>query len=338
MAVYKVIQDIEAEDKLLGPLTLKSFIYAAIAGLLIFIDVRLLIAGGPAVIRLPIIIIFLFPIALFGTLASPLGRDQPTEVWLLSHIRFLLKQHLRIWDQTGTDQLVTITAPKREERNLTKNFSQTEVQSRLQALATTLDSRGWVVKNSTVSLGGQPGYLDENEGGDSDRLIGPSSLDQSGQVVDVHPADDILDEQNNATAQHFNQLMQDADAQRKKEIATRIKSAREGKTSAFADMGTVGKAVTDDDIELYERIQRAEADFERKRGAKTGRQLQANGLNNHLANQPNGQPPMTASDQAVKLELAQSGNDLSVASIARLANRQSRAKQISPNEVEISLH
>ena len=31
MAVYKVIQDIEAEDKLLGPLTLKQFIFGAVA-------------------------------------------------------------------------------------------------------------------------------------------------------------------------------------------------------------------------------------------------------------------------------------------------------------------
>jgi len=33
MATYKVIQDIEAEDKLVGPLTLRQFIYAAIAAI-----------------------------------------------------------------------------------------------------------------------------------------------------------------------------------------------------------------------------------------------------------------------------------------------------------------
>jgi hypothetical protein len=31
MATYKVIQDIEAEDKLVGPLSLKQFIFALIA-------------------------------------------------------------------------------------------------------------------------------------------------------------------------------------------------------------------------------------------------------------------------------------------------------------------
>ena len=34
MATYKVIQDIEAEDKLIGPLTLRQFIYAGYAFIL----------------------------------------------------------------------------------------------------------------------------------------------------------------------------------------------------------------------------------------------------------------------------------------------------------------
>src|SRR5665213_1261950 len=123
MAVYKVIQDIEAEDKLFGPLSLKSFIYAGIAGVLIFIEFRLLIAGMPAVVRLPIVLLLLFPTALFGVLASPLGHDQPTEIWLLSHVRFLLKPHQRVWDQRDSNNTVTITAPKVVERQLTKGFS-----------------------------------------------------------------------------------------------------------------------------------------------------------------------------------------------------------------------
>src|ERR1700722_3089387 len=109
MAVYKVIQDIEAEDKLLGPLTLKSFIYAIVACVLGFVNFRLLLAGGPAVVRLPIILVLFFPMLLFAVLASPLGRDQPTEVWLLSHVRFLLKPRVRNWDQSGLLQLVTVT-------------------------------------------------------------------------------------------------------------------------------------------------------------------------------------------------------------------------------------
>src|SRR6266576_5729998 len=138
MAVYKVIQDIESEDKLLGPLTLKGFVYAAIAGISAFIEFRLLLVGTP--LKWLFMLLFAFPMILFGVLASPLGREQPTEVWLLSRIRYFLKPRQRIWDQEGSSDLVTITAPKKEDLHLTKDLSPTEVQSRLKTLASTLDT------------------------------------------------------------------------------------------------------------------------------------------------------------------------------------------------------
>ena len=94
MAVYKVIQDIEAEDKLLGPLTLKMFIYAAIAGGLAFLSVRLFMAGSLGEVRYVMILFMLPPMVLFGILAAPIGKDQPTEVWLLSHLRFFLQNRI----------------------------------------------------------------------------------------------------------------------------------------------------------------------------------------------------------------------------------------------------
>src|SRR3989304_7286809 len=135
MAVYKVIQDIEAEDKLLGPLTFKGFVYALIAGLLAFINFRLVVATGLGDFRWGIILILSLPMILFGVLAAPLGRDQPTEIWILSHVRFLLKPRKKIWDQSGISNLVTITAPQKIERQLTKGLSQKEVRSRLKTLA-----------------------------------------------------------------------------------------------------------------------------------------------------------------------------------------------------------
>jgi hypothetical protein len=374
MAVYKVIQDIESEDKLLGPLTLKSFIYAAIAGVLAFINVRLLIAGGPIYIKLAIILVLLLPMILFGVLASPLGRDQPTEVWLLSHIRFMLKQHLRNWDQSDIDQLVTITAPKRAELHLTKNFSQNEVQSRLQALATTLDSRGWVVKNSTVNLSAQPDYLDD-DGDTQERLVTPASISQPGQVIDIHASDDILDEQNNATAQKFNQLMQAADSQRKEAAIAKLNQARAneadqaGSDTRFLDSADstgsnttfVGRAVvgprdesptddtSDEDIppgaqEIVEREHKRLADIHRRSAGFQSKAAQAAAKRAAVLTKREAQEAkdrqntVTAAQAAAKLELAQSGNALSVASIAHLANRVGQARQVSPDEIEISLH
>ena len=62
MAQYKVIQDIEAEDKLLGPLTLRQFIYAAITVVLGFIAYKF------AAISPYLIILFLPEMLFFGLL------------------------------------------------------------------------------------------------------------------------------------------------------------------------------------------------------------------------------------------------------------------------------
>src|SRR6266567_710266 len=107
MSTYKVIQDIEAEDKLVGPLTLRQFIYAGIAALSGYLG--FLFASKGAAFMLAVFV----PVTLIcGFFAFPWGRDQPTEIWALAKIRFALKPRKRIWDQSGTRDLVTITVPK----------------------------------------------------------------------------------------------------------------------------------------------------------------------------------------------------------------------------------
>jgi hypothetical protein len=341
MAVYKVIQDIEAEDKLLGPLTLKGFIYALIAGTLAFINFRFLVATNLGPVRWIVMLLFLLPMLLFAVLASPLGREQPTEVWLLSHVRFLVKPRRRIWNQSGISQLVTITVPKRPERILTKGFSQTEVKSRLEALATTLDSHGWAVKNVDVNLSASPTYLQSTEG-ESDRLINTSSLPQIDQVADIHASDDIMDEKSNPTAQKFDKLIKEAETERKKGIFDRLKSVVDHdekkkdekpvkKTWALDDdTARQIKALhqrryekSHEDPELPTRLSKARHSFEQKHP--------------HHEKEENSEP-VTAARQADNMNLAQSGNAFSVATLQNLANRASKVTQISPNEVEISLH
>jgi hypothetical protein len=193
VATYKVLQDIEAEDKLVGPLSLRQFIYgciAALCGYLIF----LLASKGVAFVA----VIFIPPMALCAFFAFPWTKDQPTEVWALARIRFLLKPRKRIWNQSGVRELVTVTAPKKIEQNYTNGLTEVEVRSRLSALASTIDSRGWAIKNVNVNLYSQPALV-MNEP-NSDRLMSASSLPQEVPIVDVQAADDILDERNNPVA------------------------------------------------------------------------------------------------------------------------------------------
>ena len=76
MATYKVIQDVEAEDKLLGPLTLKQFIFAVVTAGFIFVAFMTVTKVGTILAAIP----FLPFIILTGALAAPLGKDQPTDI------------------------------------------------------------------------------------------------------------------------------------------------------------------------------------------------------------------------------------------------------------------
>lgn len=220
MATYKVIQNIEAEDKFLGPLTLKQFIYAAICIVCIYIGIYALLKGV-----VWIIVVLSFPAFITGFLAFPWGRDQSTETWLLAKIRFQVKPRVRIWDQNGPDDLVTITAPKKVDKHLTKDFTQTEVKSRLKALAETIDSRGWAIKNVDM-------MPDSNRFSDdaSDRLIQPSAIPQEVPTVDVEATEDILDSNKSPLAQKLNNLINVSAETHHQEAIASINQARQQTT------------------------------------------------------------------------------------------------------------
>jgi hypothetical protein len=325
MAVYKVIQDVEAEDKLVGPLTFKGFIYAIVALACGYINFRLLLLGTP--IKWVILPVFLLPMLLFGVLASPLGREQPTEVWLLSRIRFFLKPRQRLWDQDGLEELVTITAPKRAEQRLAKDITQSEVQSRLKTLASTLDTRGWAIKNVDTNLNitvqDAPAVALA-----SDRLVANAGYTQAAPVIDIHAADDIMDEQNNPTAQKFAALMQTADQKRKKDVLQTMK-------------GLINDSSKED---LTKRLAKARANFQPKgthkthKSKKTELSAAKSETTNKVQETPKPAPVVTPERQAVNMELAQSGSAFSVATLSQLANRQPKIEQTGPDEVTISLH
>lgn len=210
MATYKVIQDIEAEDKLLGPLSLRQFIYAIIVVVMGFTAFKL--AASQWYLALPL----LPPMILFAVLAAPFGHDQPSEVWLLAKIRFSLKPRIRIWDQSGANQLVTITAPKRPDKHYTNGLTPTEVRSRLKALADTIDSRGWAVKNVNVNMYAQPGYGAVVTS--TDRLVDASSLPQEVPSIDVTASDDIMAGDNPVAAQLDQMMAASAQAHRQQAL------------------------------------------------------------------------------------------------------------------------
>ena len=144
MSVYKVPQDVEADDKLLGPFNFRQFIYLIIVAGCIALDIFLWgIFPGLIILPLPVIIFF-------GALALPLRKDQPMETYLAAIVSFYLKPHKRLWQPDGIEHLIQISAPINKEDSLIKDISQMEASRRLSYLADIVDTEGWAIKHSVA--------------------------------------------------------------------------------------------------------------------------------------------------------------------------------------------
>ena len=223
MSVYKVLQDIEGEDHIIAWLTPRQTIYAAI------VVVSMGLAFIMSRIHILLAVPWLIPIGFFGFLAAPLGRDQPNDIWLGAQIRFYLKNRVRVWDQAGLQELVHITVPKREEKIYTDGLNQREVRSRLSALSTTIDSRGWAVKNSNVNISMSPQFNNQFGEQNDERLVGGNTLEQGVPISDVTEADDIMDADHNSVAQRFDQQIKQQEVDR---LAKLRAAAQNGTLSA----------------------------------------------------------------------------------------------------------
>lgn len=147
MAVYKVPQDVEADDKLIGPFSFRQFIY------LIIVAISGAAAWGLAQLFIPLAIIPLPFILFFAALALPLRKDQPMETYLSAVVSFyFLKPRRRFWQPDGIDSFVTIIPPKDDDIRRTKDIDQDEATRRLGYLAELVDSHGWSVRGAGVPV------------------------------------------------------------------------------------------------------------------------------------------------------------------------------------------
>ena len=141
MAQYKVPQDVEADDKLLGPFSFRQFVYLLVAGVLI--------ALAAAFFQLfPLLaIIPVLPAFFFLVLALPLKKDQPMETYLAAIVSYYLKPHKRVWTPGQKESTIQITAPKIVEESRTRDITGEEATHRLSFLADIVDTEGQAIKN-----------------------------------------------------------------------------------------------------------------------------------------------------------------------------------------------
>lgn len=189
MAMYKVPQDVEAEDKLIGPFTFRQFVY------LLIVAAAIAIAWVLSRVFIVLAIIPLPVILLFGTLALPLRKDQPMEIYLAALISFALKPHQRKWDPDGVESLIEVTAPKMAEEVLTKNISQDEAEQRFGYLAQLVDSQGWAVRG----------------------VQAPNSSMNTDVYYSAQQTEDVLDN-NTEVAQTLNQKLAASDEKRRQQL------------------------------------------------------------------------------------------------------------------------
>lgn len=298
MAVYKVPQDVEAEDKLIGPFSFRQFIY------LLIVAMAGGIAWGLSQLFLPLAIIPLPIIIFFGALALPLRKDQPMEIYLAAIASFFLKPHLRKWDPDGIESLIEITVPKIVEIQRTKDISQGEAQRRLGYLAEVVDTQGWAVRGTGAQA--------------------PNSALNTDVYNDAQQAEDILGD-DARISQLLNQRMEQNDIARRQEIADMVKAKIESSVDYFKEGGS----------ELAQQTaNNTPQDLEYNPYPK---EIQQSVLQPIIEPEQPPQPTTATSEKAPSADIINLANsDLSIATIASQANRINE-KQDMNKEVFVSL-
>lgn len=321
MASYKVPQDVEADDKLLGPFSFRQFIYLIIVAMAIGMGYLLYqIFVGLVIIPIPIILFF-------GALALPLRKDQPMEAYMGALISFyFLKPRKRFWVPDGLNELVEITAPKQVEPDRVKDISGYEARARLGYLTDIVESDGWAVRGAGVAT------------------QGVSSMNTE-LYQEARSTRDIMDE-DSGTAQKFDRLIEQRSQEKRQDLVNNFQQ----QASAQAPSQPVS---TPQPTNLIPPV---EGPYQSSSPAATATpstaplattepdpKLQFNPYPNSIK-QSVVQPVSSQQSTSVKppspdiIRLANDSEGLTVASVAKQAHRlDSKSAGLPEEEVEISL-
>ena len=206
MGQYKVPQNVEAEDKILGPLTLKQFIYAIIGvmwGMVCFFLFRRVI---------PIMLVLGLPVVTLFLLLAFFTRDgQNFEQLLIAMVGYFANPRRRRWIKEDVVEAFHVEAAPIAVEQTQRNPA--EVRSQLEHIASMVDSRGWENHSVTpmTTIGHPP-------------VITPASTPT---VMTTEPAasEDILDLQNSPLALNLSELINNAASDVRQEAIEQMKTA-----------------------------------------------------------------------------------------------------------------
>ncbi len=135
---YKIPQNVDLEDKIFGPLTLRQFLMALGAGAVTFVSFSIFYTALP----------LLFWLSTLGAWAAAATfifikpNEQSFTKYMASFVAFATKPNRRIWRRIPSLRNVRLheaTVPK----VVKQGPSEDEVRSKLQKLAHVVDTRGW---------------------------------------------------------------------------------------------------------------------------------------------------------------------------------------------------
>jgi len=135
---YKVPQKIDLEDKIIGPLTLKQFLYLLGGGIIIY----LILSTYPKSIWVYLVIFLLALLSI--AFAFVKIQEQDLAFVLFSIIKYLLRPRQRFWNkEVHIKKFVEIKKTKTEEKPEFVPKNPEKIKSRLEALSEIIDTHGW---------------------------------------------------------------------------------------------------------------------------------------------------------------------------------------------------
>lgn len=318
MAQYKVPQDVEADDKLLGPFSFRQFVYLLIAAGCIALAVALW-QLFPFLAIIPAL-----PALFFIILALPLKKDQPMETYLAAIVSYYLKPHNRVWTPGQRESTIAITAPKIVDESRTRDITGEEATHRLSFLADIVDTEGQAIKGMGGGQVSEELRVEANTMSDMFENNHFDSLESTIAKDENARHEEVMREMREAIARNDNLSVEGAKIQKYSDDEPRGENASpeqgDGKRASMTEI--VGNFGKEPDFES-ESVVMPETSSDREPVE-----------NSHVKQAESNEKKATEVTKPSIIELA-NNTDFSVATIAKEANR---IKERDEGEVFISLH
>lgn len=133
---FKVPQNIDLEDKIVGPLTLIQFVYVLVGGLICYIIFQLFTAhiGWVMLVDIPIAVVFL-------ALAFLKIQDQPLSHFINAGIQYFSRPKTRFWLRQGVSPIIVNDIPVQIKKADVAISKKKIEKSDLEKLANVLDTK-----------------------------------------------------------------------------------------------------------------------------------------------------------------------------------------------------